>query len=68
MAVDVEQLAPGLDHVRAAPADEGTVELIVQRPAVGEREVLEEAELDVAEGLVGDSWARAARGRIRSRS
>jgi MOSC domain-containing protein YiiM len=37
------------------------VELIVRRPAEGEREVVEEAELDLAEGLVGDSWQ--ARGR-----
>jgi MOSC domain-containing protein YiiM len=35
---------------------EGTVELIVRRPAVGEREVLEEAELDLEQGLVGDRW------------
>ena len=35
---------------------EGVVELIVRRPAVGEREVLEEAELDLEQGLVGDRW------------
>jgi MOSC domain-containing protein YiiM len=37
-------------------ATEGVVELIVRRPAVGEREVLEEAELDLEQGLVGDRW------------
>lgn len=57
MAVDIEHLAAGLAHVRAAPADEGSLELIVRRPAVGEREVLEEARLDTALGLVGDSWS-----------
>jgi MOSC domain-containing protein YiiM len=51
----------GLDAVREAPCDEGTVELIVRRPAVGEREVVEEAELELGEGLVGDNWR--ARGR-----
>jgi MOSC domain-containing protein YiiM len=54
-------LEAGLEHLRATPQDEGVVELIVRRPAEGEREVVEEAELDLAEGLVGDSWQ--ARGR-----
>jgi len=51
-------LAEGLDHVRAAPRDEGTVELIVRRPEVEERELLDEGELDPAQGLVGDCWGR----------
>ncbi len=50
------ELAAALDHVRSSPAHEGTLELIVRRPAVGEREELDEGELDLAEGLVGDSW------------
>ena len=32
------------------------LELIVRRPAVGVREVLETGELDLVEGLVGDTW------------
>ena len=55
------ELETGLDTVRAAPRVEGVVELIVRRPAVGEREVVEEAELDLGQGLVGDNWS--ARGR-----
>jgi MOSC domain-containing protein YiiM len=51
-----DELAAGLDDVRAAPADGGTLELIVRRPAQDEREVLEEGRLDPAEGLVGDTW------------
>lgn len=58
MAATAEQLRAGLSHVRAAPADDGTLELIVRRPAVDEREVLEDAELDARLGLVGDSWSR----------
>ena len=46
-----------LDHLRAAPADDGTLELIVRRPTVGEREVLVEGTLDLAVGLVGDGWS-----------
>ncbi len=51
-----EELAAGLDGIRSSPAGRGTVELIVRRPAESEREVLDEAELDVDNGLVGDRW------------
>jgi hypothetical protein len=50
------QLEAGLESVGLSPADEGTLEMIVRRPRVGEREVLDIADLDPAEGLVGDSW------------
>ena len=50
------ELEAGVDQVRAAPADSGRVELIVRRPEVGTREVMPEAELGLAEGLLGDSW------------
>ena len=49
-------LDAGLDHVLASPVDHGVVELLVARPGVGERTVLDEAKLDPAIGLVGDSW------------
>ena len=49
-------LDAGLDHIRRSPGDAGRVGLIVARPAVDRREVLEEAVLDPTEGLVGDSW------------
>jgi MOSC domain-containing protein YiiM len=48
-----------LEHVRRSPAQAGTVELIVRRPAEDEREVLAEAQLDVVVGLVGDGWSAA---------
>jgi len=50
------RLEESLDHIREAPADGGTVELIARRPAVDEREVLTEARLDVRDGLEGDTW------------
>lgn len=49
-------LEAGLDHVRDSPPDGGTVELIVCRPAVDERVVLDEGALVVDAGLAGDSW------------
>ena len=48
-----------LAELRAAPADEGRVELIVRRPAHDEREVLAEALLDPELGLEGDRWAES---------
>ena len=60
-ALDMEhrspaQLEAGLNAVREAPKAEGRLELIVRRPAVDEREVLDEGELDLTVGLVGDTW------------
>lgn len=54
---DESTLAAALAEIRSAPADDGTVALIVRRPTPGERELLDEGELDPAVGLVGDSWA-----------
>jgi hypothetical protein len=34
------------------------LELIVRRQAINEREVVEQAELDLVQGLVGDTWNR----------
>jgi len=54
-------LEAGLPTVRAAPRDEGVLELIVVRPDVGERRCLDEAELDLEEGVVGDRWRASGR-------
>ena len=53
----MEELEAALDHLRDAPKDEGVLQLIVRRPQTDEREVLEEAELDPAGGLIGDNWS-----------
>jgi len=45
-----------LPHIQNAPALLGTVELIVCRPATGARKVLDDCELTISEGLVGDNW------------
>jgi hypothetical protein len=57
------QLEAGLDEIRRSPKDAGEVKLIVRRPRVDEREVLEEAQLDLADGLVGDTWKYRASSR-----
>jgi hypothetical protein len=51
-----EELNAALDGIRQAPADEGVLEMIVRRPEIGAREVLEQGELDAVHGLVGDTW------------
>jgi MOSC domain-containing protein len=54
--VGADGLEAGLDEILRSPASDGIVDLIVRRPAEGEREVLEEGLLDVDEGLIGDGW------------
>ena len=62
--LDAEELEAGLPEILRSPEGEGTVLLIARRPAEGVREVLEEATLDLREGLVGDNWlARGSRSR-----
>jgi hypothetical protein len=53
---DAARLAAGLDAVLASPPDDGRVELIARRPTVDRREIVDRAQLDPLEGLVGDSW------------
>lgn len=52
----LEELHNELDIAGQSPQDCGTVEMIVSRPSIGERQVLEHAEIDLIEGLSGDSW------------
>jgi hypothetical protein len=56
------ELEAGLEEIRRSPTDEGSLRLIVSRPAVDRRELVETAVLDTEQGLVGDSWlARGSR-------
>jgi hypothetical protein len=58
------ELEAALDHLRAAPAGEGPLMLVVRRPENLSREVLDEGVLDTEAGLVGDNW----RARLTSRT
>jgi MOSC domain-containing protein YiiM len=55
--LDAEMLERGLDDIRRSPGELGRVELIVRRPLESEREVLDECEVDLGEGLLGDRWS-----------
>lgn len=63
----IAELEAGLAHIRQSPADEGRLELIVRRPRSGEREELLTAQLDLAVGLVGDTWHRRSSSRTPDR-
>ena len=53
-----QELDQGLEIIGQSPKNNGRLEMIVRRPVVGAREVIEDGELSVADGLVGDSWSR----------
>ena len=54
--LSLAELEAGLGIIRQSPQDNGLLKLIVRRPKVDEREIVNEAELDLEEGLVGDTW------------
>src|SRR5215472_4802083 len=56
MHFDTATLEAGLGHIRHSPSGDGTLELIVVRPAEGERQVLDEAYVDTSAGVRGDRW------------
>ncbi len=55
--VGVEGLEHGLAHIMGSPRDEGRLEMVVRRPAPGEREVVTEARIEPGHGVVGDRWS-----------
>jgi len=50
------ELESNLEHIKSAPKNQGSVELIVCRPSTGKRRELEQGELCPQRGLVGDNW------------
>lgn len=52
----LEELNNGLETIQKSPKNEGILKLIVRRPEIDVREVLEIGELNINEGLVGDNW------------
>jgi hypothetical protein len=53
----MDKLEAGLDMIRQSPKNVGQLELIVTRPNIDERNVLNQGVLDPEMGLVGDSWS-----------
>ncbi len=50
------ELSDTIDDVLTSPKDRGVLEMIVRRPTINEREVLESGVLDIETGLIGDNW------------
>jgi MOSC domain-containing protein YiiM len=57
------ELEAALDHLRDAPTDAGRLMLVVRRPEMRARELLDEGVLDTEAGLVGDNWLSRATSR-----
>jgi hypothetical protein len=56
------EMEKAMESIRRSPRDVGVLKLIARRPNRDEREVLDEAQLDPAHGLIGDNWkARGSR-------
>ncbi len=50
------EIEAGMPHVLGSPKNGGTLEMIVRRPEVDAREVIDTGELDIEKGLIGDNW------------
>lgn len=57
------QLERHVEFLRAAPRAVGSLELVVRRPGLGQREILDEGVLDLELGLIGDGWLARATSR-----
>ena len=58
MFANKQELENGIAETQGSPSHRGTVDLIVRRPIKGEREVIDTAEIDLKQGLVGDIWLK----------
>jgi len=52
----MSELTAGMENILQAPRDHGVLRMIVRRPQVDDRDVVQEAELSLTDGLVGDNW------------
>lgn len=51
-----DEINGSIAEVLASPKDNGVLELIVRRPAINKREMVEIGVLDIESGLIGDNW------------
>ena len=54
----MDELKAALPDILSAPKDDGRLDLIVVRPARGERETPESVRISLAGGVDGDHWAK----------
>ncbi len=54
--LSMAELEAGMPYIHQSPKNNGSLKMIVRRPKEDQREAIERGELDLVEGLVGDSW------------
>ena len=54
--VPMAELESGMEYIRQSPKDHGILKMIVRRPCEDDREIVQEAELHLRDGPVGDNW------------
>ncbi|HJS18373.1 MAG TPA: MOSC domain-containing protein [Anaerolineales bacterium] len=54
--LSMTELEAGLEFIRQSPKDDGVLKMIVRRPQEDQREIINQGELTLTDGLVGDSW------------
>jgi hypothetical protein len=54
--VSTKELESKLAYILESPKEEGILKMIVRRPDIDQREVIEQGELSISDGLIGDSW------------
>ena len=52
----LDQLWDGWHQLETSPQDVGSIEMMIRRPDVDEREEVQEADFDTGQGMVGDNW------------
>ena len=61
------EIEANIADVLASPKDHGTLEMIVRRPEINSREVVESGFLSLENGLVGDNWLLRGSSRTENR-
>ncbi len=61
--LSLAELEAGMTNVLQSPPDGGAVQMIVARPAITERVLLQAGEFTLTDGLVGDNWLSRGSGR-----
>jgi hypothetical protein len=54
--LSMAELEAGMEVIRQAPKNHGMLKMIVRRPQEDGRQTVQEAELSLTAGLVGDNW------------
>lgn len=53
---NTQELESGLSIILNSPKEAGLIEMIVIRPEIDQRQIIEEAEITFTDGVVGDNW------------